>query len=87
MTDDSYGGLKGALSGIIDNIGNSQGPLQEAIRNIDEQIGRAQAANDGSQALDSLIQTLMEAKQHCVDAGQLLGVATKTAEEARAELK
>lgn len=87
MTDDSYGGLKGRISGIIDHIKDAQSPLQKAIEDIDGQIAAAMAANDDSQALDPLVQILMEAKQHCEDAIGLLGVATKSAEEARAELK
>ena len=84
---DSYGGLKARIIGIAERTKEAQGPLQAAQQEIEGQIAEALSANEDSQAMDETINALMQAKEHCEQAQQMLGLAGDSASSAAAELK
>lgn len=83
----SYGTLKARIIGISEHTKDAQGLLQQAIQDIEGQIAEAMSANEESQALDETINALMQAKEHCEQAQQMLGLASDTASSAAAQLK
>ena len=84
----SYGSLKAAVLSVASNLTQTQGPLQQGLKGVEDQIAALQAIADGTSnaAVQEAIAMLLRAKESIEQAIWMVGAAQSSAEGAAAEL-
>lgn len=84
----SYGSLKARILNISTNLTDAQGPQQQLLQCVDDQIAELAATSEDSNhaGIQEALGNLMSAKQSIEEAGWMIGAAQASTEGAAAEL-
>lgn len=84
----SYGSLKARILNISTNLTDAQGPQQQLLQCVEDQIAELTATSEDSNhaGIQEALACLMSAKQSIEEAGWMIGAAQASTEGAAAEL-